>query len=83
MIQQGDSDPEFLGRFDAVQTLPAFTAEELLAMELGRQRELIPRYAMEGLVGPWSLQVADHGPTPVLCASRVHIPSRVAGHDAA
>lgn len=55
VIQQGDSDPEFLGRFEANQTLAAFSPEELLDEQLARC-EAFSLHALPGCRGEGKLE---------------------------
>ena len=71
IIQQGDSDAEFLGHFEARQTLAAFTKEELLEDEFASQRPLVPLFSMDHLIGAWSLK-GDLYDDPLLL-SPVHL----------
>ena len=56
IIQQGDSDAEFLGRFEANQTLAAFSPEELLDDQLARHKSPVPRFSRHHFVGDWQLR---------------------------
>eukprot|EP00802_Teleaulax_amphioxeia_P011978 Tamp_12016.p1 GENE.Tamp_12016~~Tamp_12016.p1 ORF type:complete len:426 (+),score=75.11 Tamp_12016:241-1518(+) len=73
IIQQGDSDAEFLGSFQAQQILAAYTPEELLEDEFAHQRSPVPRYTMDHMIGTqWRLRGNIYDQNLAMDALRMH-----------